>query len=356
MEMFSFYKDKKVFITGHTGFKGSWMCKVLAMAGAKVSGYSLEPPTNPSLFKLAKIESVMDLSLLGDVRDLSNVQLAMQAVQPDIVIHMAAQPLVRESYQNPVYTYATNVMGTVNFLEAVRHCPSVKSVVNVTTDKVYLNNEWEYGYREIDVLDGYDPYSNSKSCSELVTSSYKKSFFADRDIAISTCRAGNVIGGGDFAKDRIIPDCVRAMENQEKIVVRNPYSTRPYQHVLEPVCTYLMLAMKQYENKELAGCYNVGPDDCDCVNTGSLVDLFCKHWGSDAEWFNVSEANAPHEANFLKLDCSKIKKALGWKPVWHIDDAVAKSIEWSKAYLQKQDVNTFMEKQINEFMDKFENR
>lgn len=335
MELFSFYKDKKVFITGHTGFKGSWMCKVLAMAGAKVSGYSLEPPTNPSLFKLAKIKSVMDLSLLGDVRDLSNVQLAMQAVQPDIVIHMAAQPLVRESYQNPVYTYATNVMGTVNFLEAVRHCPSVKSVVNVTTDKVYLNNEWEYGYREIDALDGYDPYSNSKSCSELVTSSYKKSFFADRDIAISTCRAGNVIGGGDFSKDRIIPDCVRAMGNKEKIVVRNPYSTRPYQHVLEPVCAYLMLAMKQYENKALAGCYNVGPDDCDCVNTGSLVDLFCKYWGSEAEWINVSEANAPHEANFLKLDCSKIKKILGWQPVWHIDDAVVKSVEWSKAYLQK---------------------
>ena len=266
------------------------------------------------------------------------------------------QPLVRESYQNPVYTYATNVMGTVNFLEAVRHCPSVKSVVNVTTDKVYLNNEWEYGYREIDALDGYDPYSNSKSCSELVTSSYKKSFFADRDIAISTCRAGNVIGGGDFAKDRIIPDCVRAMGNKGKIVVRNPYSTRPYQHVLEPVCTYLMLAMKQYENKALAGCYNVGPDDCDCVNTGSLVDLFCKYWGSEAEWINVSEANAPHEANFLKLDCSKIKKILGWQPVWHIDDAVVKSVEWSKAYLQKQDVNAVMEKQINEFMDKFENR
>ena len=356
MNLFDFYKNKKVFITGHTGFKGSWMCKVLAMAGAKVSGYALEAPTNPSLFKFANIEHCMDLNLLGDVRDLRNLQLAMQAVQPDIVIHMAAQPLVRESYENPVYTYATNVMGTVNFLEAVRHCPSVKSVINVTTDKVYLNNEWEYGYREIDALDGYDPYSNSKSCSELVTSSYKKSFFIDRDIAISTCRAGNVIGGGDFAKDRIIPDCVRAMENKEKIVVRNPYSTRPYQHVLEPVCTYLLLAMKQYENKKLAGCYNVGPDDCDCVNTGSLVDLFCKYWGSEAEWINVSEANAPHEANFLKLDCSKIKKILGWQPVWHIDDAVVKSVEWSKAYLQKQDVNAVMEKQINEFMDKFENR
>ena len=205
-------------------------------------------------------------------------------------------------------------------------------------------------------MDGYDPYSNSKSCSELVTSSYKKSFFTDRDIAISTCRAGNVIGGGDFAKDRIIPDCVRAMEEKEKIVVRNPYSTRPYQHVLEPVCTYLFLAMQQYEDKTIAGSYNVGPDDCDCVNTGALVDLFCKHWGSEAQWINKSEANAPHEANFLKLDCSKIKKALKWQPVWHIDDAVGKTIEWSKAYLHKEDVNAVMEQQIKEFINKFENR
>ena len=348
--LFDFYKGKKIFITGHTGFKGSWMCKVLSLAGAEVTGYSLVPPTNPSLFEAAKIEAELKKSVIGDIRDLSSLEKAMQDAQPDIVVHMAAQPLVRESYQDPVYTYATNVMGTVNFLEAVRHCDSVKSVINVTTDKVYLNNEWEWGYRETDALDGFDPYSNSKSCSELVTSSYKKSFFADKAVAISTCRAGNVIGGGDFAKDRIIPDCVRAMEADADIIVRNPYSTRPYQHVLEPVCTYLLLAMLQYEDKALAGNYNVGPDDVDCVTTGDLVDLFCKHWGGKAAWKNVSEANAPHEANFLKLDCSKIKSKLGWQPTWHIDDAIAKTVEWSKAYLAGADVAVIMEKQIKEFL------
>ena len=348
--LFDFYKGKKVFITGHTGFKGSWMCKVLYLAGAEVTGYSLVPPTSPSLFEAAKIEAELKKSVIGDIRDLASLEKAMQDAQPDIVIHMAAQPLVRESYQDPVYTYATNVMGTVNFLEAVRHCESVKSVINVTTDKVYLNNEWEWGYRETDALDGFDPYSNSKSCSELVTSSYKKSFFADKSVAISTCRAGNVIGGGDFAKDRIIPDCVRAMKADKDIIVRNPYSTRPYQHVLEPVCTYLLLAMLQYNDKSLAGNYNVGPDDMDCVTTGDLVDLFCKHWGDKAAWKNVSEANAPHEANFLKLDCSKIKSKLGWQPTWHIDDAIAKTVEWSKAYLAGADVAVVMEKQIKEFL------
>lgn len=349
-KLFDFYKGKKVFITGHTGFKGSWMCKVLAMAGAEVTGYSLVPPTNPSLFETADIEADLKKSVVGDIRDLAGLEKAMQEAKPDIVIHMAAQPLVRESYQDPVYTYATNVMGTVNFLEAVRHCESVKSVINVTTDKVYLNNEWEWGYRETDALDGFDPYSNSKSCSELVTSSYKKSFFADKNVAISTCRAGNVIGGGDFAKDRIIPDCVRAMEADTEIIVRNPYSTRPYQHVLEPVCTYLLLAMLQYDDKALAGNYNVGPDDMDCVTTGNLVDLFCKHWGGKASWKNVSEANAPHEANFLKLDCSKIKSKLGWQPTWHINDAIEKTVEWSKAYLAGGDVAFVMEKQIKEFV------
>ena len=349
--LFDFYKGTKVFITGHTGFKGSWMCKVLYLAGAEVTGYSLVPPTSPSLFEAAKIEAELKKSVIGDIRDLASLEKAMQDAQPDIVIHMAAQPLVRESYQDPVYTYATNVMGTVNFLEAVRHCESVKSVINVTTDKVYLNNEWEWGYRETDALDGFDPYSNSKSCSELVTSSYKKSFFADKSVVISTCRAGNVIGGGDFAKDRIIPDCVRAMEADKDIIVRNPYSTRPYQHVLEPVCTYLLLAMLQYNDKSLAGNYNVGPDDMDCVTTGDLVDLFCKHWGDKASWKNVSEANAPHEANFLKLDCSKIKSKLGWQPTWHIDDAIAKTVEWSKAYLAGADVAVVMEKQIKEFLE-----
>ena len=350
MDLFAFYKGKRVFITGHTGFKGSWMCKVLALAGAKISGYSLIPPTDPSLFFVADIEQLMEKSTIGDIRDLDSLQKAMNEAQPEIVIHMAAQPLVRESYQNPVYTYDTNVMGTVNFLESVRQCPSVQSVINVTTDKVYFNNEWEWGYRENDVLDGFDPYSNSKSCSELVTNSYRKSFFAGRKIAISTCRAGNVIGGGDFAKDRIVPDCVRAMEAKQAIIVRNPYSTRPYQHVLEPVCTYLLLAIKQYNDMELAGSYNVGPDDMDCVNTGDLVDLFCKHWEEGASWVNVSEANALHEANFLKLDCSKIKSKLGWETTWHIDDAIAMTVEWSKAYLKKDNIDFVMEKQIKSFL------
>lgn len=354
MDLMSFYKNKRVFITGHTGFKGSWMCKVLELAGAKVTGYSLKAPTNPSLFDIADIEKNMEKSIIADIRDLDKLKQAVFEAQPEIVIHMAAQPIVRESYKDPVFTYETNVMGTVNILEAIRNCSTVKSVVNVTTDKVYRNNEWEWGYREIDALDGFDPYSNSKSCSELVTSSYEKSFFADRDIAISTCRAGNVIGGGDFAKDRIIPDCVRAMERNEEIIVRNPFSTRPYQHVLEPVCTYLLLAQKQYEDNSLAGEYNVGPDDQDCVNTGTLVDLFCKYWGEEAKWKNVSEKNAPHEANFLKLDCSKIKSKLNWHPRWHIDDAIKMVVEWSKSYLQKEDINKVMLNQIKCFIEKNE--
>ena len=354
MDLMSFYKDKRVFITGHTGFKGSWMCKVLEMAGAKITGYSLKAPTDPSLFEIAEIEKGMEKSIIADIRDLDTLKKAMLEAKPEIVIHMAAQPIVRESYKDPVFTYETNVMGTVNILEAVRICPTVKSVVNVTTDKVYRNNEWEWGYREIDALDGFDPYSNSKSCSELVTSSYKKSFFADKDIAISTCRAGNVIGGGDFAKDRIIPDCVRAMENKTEIIVRNPYSTRPYQHVLEPVCTYLMLAQKQYEDKSFAGEYNVGPDDQDCVNTGTLVNLFCKYWGKEAKWKNVCEENAPHEANFLKLDCSKIKSKLNWQTRWHIDDAIEMVVEWSKSYLQEKDITSIMLNQIKCFINENE--
>ncbi len=345
----SFYNGKTVLVTGHTGFKGSWMCKVLALHGAKVVGYSLTPPTQPSLFELAGIAGEIT-SVIGDIRDLAKLRETMDKYRPEIVIHMAAQPIVRESYSDPVYTYETNVMGTVNICEAVRLCDSVKSFVNVTTDKVYKNNEWAWGYRECDALDGYDPYSNSKSCSELVTSSYVKSFFGGRDIAVSTCRAGNVIGGGDFAKDRIIPDCVRAMEKGEEIILRNPYSTRPYQHVLEPVVTYLVLAAMQYENPALADSYNVGPDDCDCVTTGDLADIFCKHWGEGAQWKNVAEANAPHEANFLKLDCSKIKSILGWKPRWHITDAIQKTVEWSKAYLDGGDIGAVMEKQIKEYL------
>jgi CDP-glucose 4,6-dehydratase len=241
-------------------------------------------------------------------------------------------------------------MGTVNILEAIRSCDSVKSFVNVTTDKVYKNNEWEWGYRENDNLDGYDPYSNSKSCSELVTSSYTKSFFGHRDLKVSTCRAGNVIGGGDFAQDRIIPDCIRAVSENIEIIVRNPYSTRPYQHVLEPVCAYLYVAMMQYEDIEVQGAYNVGPDDCDCISTGTLVDLFCNIWGVGAKWKNVSEVNAPHEANFLKLDCSKIKNRLNWKPKWNIEETILKTVEWSKVYLSNGSIDEIMQKQINEYL------
>ncbi len=347
---FSFYKDKTILITGHTGFKGSWMCKILAMYGANVIGYSLEPSTTPSLFEAASIAKDIT-SIIGDIRNLKKLNEIMQQYYPEIVIHMAAQPIVRESYSDPVYTYETNVMGTVNICEAVRLCKSVKSFVNVTTDKVYKNNEWAWGYRETDALDGFDPYSNSKSCSELVTSSYINSFFKDRDIAVSTCRAGNVIGGGDFAKDRIIPDCVRAIEQGKEIIVRNPYSTRPYQHVLEPVSAYLTLAAMQYEDHSYAGNYNIGPDDCDCVTTGELADIFCKAWGDGAIWKNVSEQNAPHEANFLKLDCSKIKSVLGWKPRWHISTVIQKTVEWSKSYLKNGDFNAVMEKQISEYLE-----
>lgn len=347
----SFYKDRAVLITGHTGFKGSWMCKVLLLAGAKVIGYSLSAPTNPSLFKLTKIENDI-ISIIADIRNLDKLCSVINEYKPEIVIHMAAQPLVRESYENPVHTYETNVMGTVNICEAIRNNNCVKSFINVTTDKVYQNNEWEWGYRENEPLNGYDPYSNSKSCSELVTSSYVNSFFCNiMDIAVSTCRAGNVIGGGDFSKDRIIPDCVRAMDEKKEIIIRNPYSTRPYQHVLEPVCTYLLLAKNQYENHSLSGSYNVGPDDIDCITTEALVDLFCTKWGKDANWKNVSEENAPHEANFLKLDCSKIKNTLKWKPKWHIEDAVEKTVQWSKVYLSNDDINDIMEKQIKEYLN-----
>ena len=345
-----FYNNKTVMVTGHTGFKGSWMCEVLKEQGAKVIGYALEAPTNPSLFSMSHINDGM-ISVNGDVRDLEHLNKVFDEYKPEIVIHMAAQPIVRESYKNPVYTYEANVIGTANILEAIRLHDCVKSFVNVTTDKVYKNNEWEWGYRENDALDGYDPYSNSKSCSELVTSSYKKSFFFDRDIAISTCRAGNVIGGGDFAKDRIIPDCVRAMKDKKDIVVRNPYSTRPYQHVLEPVCTYLKLAELQYKDKETyEGNYNVGPDDCDCVTTGELVDLFCDKWGEGASWKDVSEKNAPHEAGFLKLDCSRIKRVMNWAPRWHIEETIEKTVEWSKCYLEGSDVNSKMREQIKEYL------
>ncbi|MBO4706177.1 MAG: CDP-glucose 4,6-dehydratase [Spirochaetaceae bacterium] len=329
--LLSFYKNKKVFLTGHTGFKGTWLSRILILAGAEVTGYSLEPPTDPSLFEQTNTAGQMN-SIIGDIRDGEKLKAAMQNAKPDIVLHLAAQPIVRTSYKDPVGTYETNVMGTVNILEAVRACASVRSFVNVTTDKVYLNREWAWGYRENEELCGFDPYSNSKSCSELVTYSYRNSFFNGKDApAVSTARSGNVIGGGDYATDRIIPDCIRAVESGKEIILRNPDSTRPYQHVLECLCGYLMLAKAQYEDKSFAGSYNFGPDDESCVTTGGLATFFCSAWGDGASWKNLSEKNAPHEANFLKLDCSKSKSILGWKPHWSINTAVEKIVEWEKA-------------------------
>ena len=350
----SFYKGKRVLVTGHTGFKGSWLCRVLIQEGAIVTGYALEPPTEPSLFALAEIGQGMT-SVMGDVRDFGSLKKCFDEARPEIVFHLAAQPIVRDSYRDPVYTYETNVMGTVNLLECVRQAmlrgEAPRSVLNVTTDKVYQNNEWERGYREDEPLDGFDPYSNSKSCSELVTHSYKNSFFTDGSVAVSTARAGNVIGGGDFANDRIIPDCVRAVAQGKPIGVRNPHSTRPYQHVLEPLSVYLTIAQKQYEDSTYQGYYNVGPDDCDCVTTGELVDLFCKCWGESAAWENKAEPNAPHEANFLKLDCAKLKKTFGWQPRWHIHKCMEMTCRFSKIFLAGGDIPAEMDNQIKEFLE-----
>jgi len=348
-----FFNGKRVLITGHTGFKGAWMCEILLSAGADVTGYALEPPTVPSLFQSLDLKSRMD-SRTGDVRDLNKLIDVFQTKKPEIVIHMAAQPIVRESYKNPVYTYDVNVMGTVNVLECVRLTDTVKSFVNVTTDKVYKNREWEWGYRENEELNGYDPYSNSKSCSELVTESYKNSFFQDEGVAISTMRAGNVIGGGDFAVDRIIPDCVRAAQKGEDIFIRNPYAVRPFQHVLEPDMAYLMVAARQFRDRRLAGNYNVGPDEKDCVTTGQLVDLFCKQWnslgGGKINWVSKYDGG-PHEANYLKLDCSKIKKTFLWTPVWSVDTAITKTVEAYNAYCGKQDIRGIMIRQLNKYIE-----
>lgn len=345
----SFFKNKRVLITGHTGFKGSWLCCILKSAGAIVTGYALEAPTEPSLFELAKVEEGMN-SIIGDIRDLSHLMQVFDEFQPEIVIHLAAQPIVRTSYEDPVGTYATNVMGTVNICECVRKHSSVRSFLNVTTDKVYKNIEQDYHYKEDDYLDGFDPYSNSKSCSELVTHSYINSFFADMNLAVSTARAGNVIGGGDFAKDRIVPDCVRATINGDAIEVRNPNSIRPYQHVLEPLAIYLTVVKAQYEDKTKAGFYNVGPSDDDCITTGKLADEFCKCWGEGASWITHND-NGPHEAGFLKLDSSLVTKTFGYHPVWRASEAISHTVEWYKAYAMGKDVLQITLEQIGAFFN-----
>ena len=318
-ELMDFYRDKRVLVTGHTGFKGAWLCRILTLAGAQVTGYSLEPPTDPSLFEIAGLEDVMD-SVIGDIRNLQGLKDVFARVRPEVVFHLAAQPIVRDSYKDPVYTYETNVMGTVNVMECVRLTDSVRSFLNVITDKVY----------------------------ELVTHSYQKSFFGDGRCAVSTSRAGNVIGGGDFANDRIIPDCIRAAATGKDIIVRNPHSTRPYQLVLEPLAVYLTIAMRQYEDGRYQGYYNVGPDDKDCVTTGCLVDMFCRLWGGDVKWVNQYDGG-PHEANFLKLDCSRIKSVFGWRPRYGVEEAVEKTVEWSRAYLDGEDMLEVMDRQITEF-------
>ena len=357
-EINQFYRNRRILITGHTGFKGTWLCKILLELGAVVSGYALDPPTFPSLFELSDMTNKIH-SYIGDICDLSFLIDVFEKEQPEIVIHMAAQPLVRESYKKPVNTYEVNVMGTVNVLECIRRSSSVKSFVNVTTDKVYRNNEWDKGYVETDYLDGYDPYSNSKSCSELVTHSYARSFLIEQGVSVSTCRAGNVIGGGDFAADRIIPDCIRAASHGEDIYVRNPYSIRPYQHVLEPLFAYLIVAMEQYENLQLSGSYNVGPEDESCITTGELVTLFCNEWNKQMsanclKWVNQSD-DGPHEAKYLKLDCTKLKNTFNWTPRWSINSAIEKVVEYEKIRLNHNGDNSIllcncMNKQINEFL------
>ncbi len=359
-----FYRGRRVFLTGHTGFKGSWLTKILLDAGAEVTGYSLAAPTEPSLFDLLGVADHMN-SVEGDIRDRAHLEKAFNQARPEVVLHLAAQPLVRASYQEPVYTYETNVMGTVNILECVRNASSVLSFLNVTTDKVYKNFEWARGYVEDDFLDGYDPYSNSKSCSELVTHSYRQSFFSDNAVAISTARAGNVIGGGDFAADRIIPDCVRALCSGEPLIVRNPHSTRPYQHVLEPLLAYLMIAQRQITEVHLADSYNVGPDDCDAVSTGDLVEQMCALWNeygagacaadgtcmNELSWINRSDGG-PHEASFLKLDCAKLKAAFEWQPRWHITDALEKTVEWTRVWLAGDDIDACMTAQIKGYLSR----
>jgi len=347
--MLEFYKNKRVFVTGHTGFKGSWLCRILLSAGAQVTGFALEPPEDqPALFALAGIAQGMH-SVYGDIRDFAALRAAFDEARPEIVFHLAAQPIVKDSYARPVYTYETNVIGTVHLLECVRLAGCVRSLVNVTTDKVYDNQEWRRGYRETDVLDGFDPYANSKSCSELVTHSYIRSFFAGSATAVSTARAGNVIGGGDFAPFRIVPDCVRALQEGKPIVLRNPYSARPYQHVLDALAAYLLIAQRQYEDPALAGSYNVGPDERDCLTTGELADLFVAACHGAIRRIDMPESNAVHEAAFLRLDTSKLKGVLGWQPRWDVSEAIRRTVEWSQCYLSGGSTAACMDAQIAAF-------
>ncbi|WP_196604829.1 CDP-glucose 4,6-dehydratase [Pectinatus haikarae] len=349
----SFWKNKKVFVTGHTGFKGSWLSLWLAKLGAEVTGYALKPPTNPSLFDVAAIKELI-ISMEGDIRNYENLKNTMQQVQPEIVIHMAAQPLVRKSYKYPILTYETNVMGTVNLLEAVRTIGNIKSVVNVTTDKCYENREWIWGYRENEPMGGYDPYSNSKGCSELVTAAYRNSFFSSKTYekhktAIATARAGNVIGGGDWAEDRLIPDCLKSLLNGEPVNIRSPYAIRPWQHVLEPLSGYLTLAEKLYnEGSEYAEGWNFGPDGKDIRNVEWIVKYICSQLKNGSS-YRIENKIHLHENKYLNLDCTKAKFKLHWQPKWHLQEALDKTIEWAKAYEKNADMREVCLKQICEY-------
>lgn len=348
-QLLHFYRGKRVFITGHTGFKGSWLCRILLDIGAEVIGYALEPPTQPNLYNLSGLKGNIN-SIIGDIRDLSHLQKVFHEAKPEIVFHLAAQPIVNEGYRDPVGTYSTNVMGTVHLLECTRQSDTVQSILNVTTDKVYYNQEWAWGYRENERLDGYDPYSNSKSCSELVSGCYVRSFLSKAQLPLSTMRAGNVIGGGDFAPNRIVPDCIRSAIAGQSIVVRNPQSVRPYQHVLEPLMAYLMVAQVQLEHPELAGNYNIGPDDTDCVTTGQLADLFCNAWGNGVSWTHHHHPDAPHETNLLRLDCSRLKTAFGWHPLWHVSDAIQRTVAWTKVWQARGNVVNEMSREIQGYL------
>lgn len=352
-DLSEFYNGKNVFVTGHTGFKGTWMCLLLNKMGANVTGYALDPPTQPSLFEQTGVASEIN-NIIGDVRDLDTLKQHLQDVKPDIVIHMAAQPLVRESYKIPVETYETNVMGTVNVLEAVRSVDCVRSVVNVTTDKCYENKEWHWGYREDEPMGGYDPYSNSKGCSELVTAAYRNSYFNPNEynqhkVAVASARAGNVIGGGDWAGDRLIPDFIRAIMKGEKVVIRSPYAIRPWQHVLEPVSGYLTLAKALFEDGvKYVGGWNFGPNDTDAKNVEWITKSICDLWGNGAD-FEIDKKPQPHEANYLKLDCSKAKAELGWEPKWDISKTLKSIVDWTKTHMEKGDLKGMCLEQINDF-------
>ncbi|NUZ08204.1 CDP-glucose 4,6-dehydratase [Piscinibacter koreensis] len=346
----AFWRDKRVLLTGHTGFKGSWLALWLQAMGAEVQGYALAPPTSPNLFDAANVAAGMN-SMLGDIRDLDALQRCVAVFRPEIVIHMAAQALVRPSYADPVATYATNVMGTVHVLETVRRSPGVRALVNVTTDKCYENREWVWGYREDEPMGGHDPYSNSKGCAELVTSAYRRSFFGTRDgVAVASARAGNVIGGGDWAVDRLVPDILRAFERKEPVRIRNPHATRPWQHVLEPLSGYLTLAERLCTNGQaVAEGWNFGPADSDARPVQWIVERLVAAWGEGASW-EVDPGEHPHEAHYLKLDISKAAQRLHWQPAWNLDTALQRVAEWHRAWLAGADVAAVCRAQIHQYV------